>query len=82
MKIPRIIQQPLSMILLVCTICARVKCIQYNDICHKGAGSQRPPNRLRKSKSHAIKIFWHVQPFYSKTERLFSGFNHLSNVKL
>ena len=30
------------MILLACTVCARMKYIQYKDNLYKGAGSQRP----------------------------------------
>ena len=65
MRIPRIIQQPLSMILLARIICARVKYIQYKDIFIKGQVLQigsESQNRI----THAIKIFRHVQPFYCK----------------
>ena len=63
-KIPPIIQQPLSMIPLSCIICARVKYIQYKDIYHKGQVYKDLQTRSENQNriTHAIKSFWHVQP--------------------
>ena len=56
------------MILLACMVCANMKYIQYKDILHKGAGSQRPQNGpvSQKRITYGIKIFRHVQHLYFK----------------
>ena len=47
------------MILLASVACARMKYIQYKDIFHKGAGSQRPQiGHVSQTRiTYAIKIF-------------------------
>ena len=52
------------MILLACIVCARMKYIQYKDILHKGACSQRPQIGPHHHHHHHI----HFRALFSSTE--------------